>query len=978
MQCTHRSVATRGWGLLALCCMLLPASLAWSQASWVGDVIVDGEPSNLWADCLPCTDISEPPNTNWSTDRIPGDDGPLGDPGTGAVIGPNFVVDHNGGTLDLSTLDVQGGLIVGGLINISDSATINNITLESGGALAGPGPVTLTGSGTWNGALRAGGGVTNQATLTAETGDLQTDLVNSATLIVNPSLDFTSTPSTLTNNGNIFLNTDTALNNNSNILDGTDGVNLLLNHGTIAKSGVDLSVIEAPGNHAGGLINASDGTLRFFRNDWQFSGGSMSVSNGGQMELTGNVDHLINGTSGISGQGSLLVNMNTFGTLTVAQPFVIDLTGSGEHGLLLQGIGIDLEDALTNRQGGRWSQGTISGAGAGRLVNESPLNDPFRIVSGGSKRLSRNLDSPGWIEQSSSVRVDAPHRLLIETAGGLAILADPAGIDWTGNGEIVNSGRVEIQAQARSTISAVFSQTGGSLTSAGELTLRGGGMWSGTTFTELAGQHPDPAVPAISMENSRFDFVSGTHVFNDIDAALDAEILQVTQADLFAAPAATVIFSLDEGGILNESAPLGGRVVLSTGSTLDGMGRFENRGGFLWQGGQFGSTTEIQFVNAAGAQLSIPNSGNLLSGHLSNRGTVLGGLLMFNGSTIDNHEDGAWLLGNGDSIGVTDPTNRGVFNNAGSVSAFSSDAASEMRIEARLGNMGKVGVGQGVLRITGPVDQLQNGVLSGGEWFVGQGGTLVFPQPFDTIGPGTHIFGLERIEGAGILVRIDGGSAIVTGDFLTTGNVETLGNGQLRLGGGSTVLIPGGMRNGDAGAHTPLVEMLDEALVINAAPRPPEQRVTADSGNSKQASTAAFTGTPLLTTPLFDNYAILAPGGIGLPGPFNLDGELVMHPGSTLDIDLAGATPVAGHDQLAVSGPIALAGTLQISVAEGFFPAVGQPFVIATAGQGTTGMIDEVVNVNREDIVWSITETADEVIVEAIEVERIFESDFES
>lgn len=965
----HRSVRSAG-ALLVAAWLVMHASTVWPQASWVGDVIVDGEPSNLWADCLPCTELNEPPNTNWSTDRIPGDDGPLGDPNTGAVIGPDFVVDHNGGTLDLSTLDVQGGLVVGGRINISDSATINNIDLQSGGVLAGPGPVTLTGSGTWNGFLRSGGGVTNEAVLTVETGDLQTDLVNNTTLVINPSLNFTSTPSLLTNNGSILLDTDTALNNSSNILDSSGAANLLLNNGTIAKFGADLSVIEAPGNHAGGLIGAADGILGFFRGNWQFSGGDMQVSNNGQIELTGNVDHVINGTPGINGQGSLLVNMNTSGTLTVTQPFVVNLSGSGEHGLLLEGIGIDLEAALTNRQGGHWSGGLISGAGAGRLVNESPLSDPFRIVSGASKTLNRDLDSMGWIEQSSTVIVNAPHRLMIAPGGGLAILADPASIDWHGNGGIVNAGNVEILPGARSTMDASFSQVdGGQLVSEGELHLRGGGMWSGTTTTFLASVDIEPA---LSMETSRFEFDSGAHRFLDNGNAAVAQRLVLNSADMVTRiESATVIFDLDE--FLGADGQIG-RVEMNGGG-LGGTGRFENQGHFFWQSGLFGIGDTINFVNTDSGLLQISNSTNELRGLLINLGQAEGGVKISTLSTISN--SGLWFLRQNESIGVTDTVSPGTFENAGELLTAATLDGSEFSIAAMLDNTGTIRVSQNsTLHISGPVVQLANGTLTGGTWILGSDSTLVFPEPFTAIGPGTILRGAERISGMQGLGEILGGEATVTGELNLNGSLRLSNGAMVVIDGSASVNVPGGVQNGEPGKHDSITEMLEEALVIASHPEPPDGRVTASASAAKAA--AGGTLTPLLTTPLVDNHAILAPGGIGLPGPFNLDGELVMHPGSTLDIDLAGATPVAGHDQLVVTGPLTLAGTVQIAVAEDFFPAVGQQFVIATAGQGMTGMIDDLVNANREDIVWSITETVDEVIVEAVEVERIFESGFES
>jgi hypothetical protein len=960
MRAQDNQHLTRSIPALAMLAALIPA-FAWPQASWVGDVLIGSEPTNSWIACNPCSPKG-PPNTNWSTDRIPGDDGPLGDPGTGAVIGPDFVVDQpGGGTLDLSTLNVQGGLNVGGLINISDSATINNINLESGGALAGPGPVILTGSGTWNGFLRSGGGVTNQATLTVATGDLETDLINSATLVINPSLNFTNTPSTLTNNGSIVLDTDTALFNSSDIFDGSGAANLLLNQGLIAKSGAELSVIQAPGNHAGGMISASDGTLRI-RNDWQFSGGSMQVANNGQIELTGNGDHVINGTSGISGQGSLLVNMASFGTLTVTEPFTVDLTGNSDQGLLLQGFGINLDSTLTNRQGGRWSGGRINGTGAGRLLNEAPLSNPFRIVGGlGTPVLDGDMDSTGWIEQSSNVRVDAPHRLLIASGGGLTITDDSSSVDWNGDGEVVNAGEITIQDGARSRFPARFSQVdGGQLVTEGELDLRGGGMWSGNTDTVIKGDG------SVVMLNKRFEFGSGTHKFSDENPTATFPLLISFAELLTIAQDAVVIF--DISGV-DESLEVTATVNMRNSSAIGGSGRFENRGFFLWEGGEFGIDGMIEFTNAVLGFLEIQGSSRRLHGHLINQGLATGGLIMEANATIDNH--GSWTLEPNDSIDTSDPTNPATFNNDGRLSITNAANAS---INARLNNTNRVTVFAGsTLQINGPVDQLQDGVLSGGTWAIGAGATLIFPESFTVIGPGTVVRGLQSITDSEV-TQILSGAATVTGEFTTSGDLEISGGGRITFDGQSSTDVPGGVQNGTPGQQPSITEMLTEAIVIAGLPEMPDARVTASPPNATPATRGTLT--PVLTTPLFDNHAILAPGGIGLPGPFNLDGDLVMHPGSTLDIDIAGADPVDGHDRLAVTGSTQLGGTLQITLADDFTPAIGQQFVIVTS-TAMTGSFADLTTTNRPDIIWNLFESDDQLILTVADI-ALFSDRFEA
>ncbi|MBL9138779.1 MAG: hypothetical protein JNK85_23110 [Verrucomicrobiales bacterium] len=77
----------------------------------------------------------------------------------------------------------------------------------------------------------------------------------------------------------------------------------------------------------------------------------------------------------------------------------------------------------------------------------------------------------------------------------------------------------------------------------------------------------------------------------------------------------------------------------------------------------------------------------------------------------------------------------------------------------------------------------------------------------------------------------------------------------------------------------------------------------------------------------------------GLPlGVLGFNQRLSLAPGSTVEIELGGTTAGTQHDQLAVTGTIRLGGALRLRLRDGFVPAVGDQFTVATFSSrgGTT------------------------------------------
>jgi hypothetical protein len=75
---------------------------------------------------------------------------------------------------------------------------------------------------------------------------------------------------------------------------------------------------------------------------------------------------------------------------------------------------------------------------------------------------------------------------------------------------------------------------------------------------------------------------------------------------------------------------------------------------------------------------------------------------------------------------------------------------------------------------------------------------------------------------------------------------------------------------------------------------------------------------------------LVSPGAS--PGLLTISGNYTQAVSGTLTIELAGVSPGSSYDRLAVTGTAALAGTLNLTLTNGFYPAPNAEFVFLTAG----------------------------------------------
>jgi hypothetical protein len=145
---------------------------------------------------------------------------------------------------------------------------------------------------------------------------------------------------------------------------------------------------------------------------------------------------------------------------------------------------------------------------------------------------------------------------------------------------------------------------------------------------------------------------------------------------------------------------------------------------------------------------------------------------------------------------------------------------------------------------------------------------------------------------------VSSGTTQVTGTFTQTGGTTTLGSANAGSGTGSATLGAG------------------EGFAFNAG---------------------RLAGAGTLSGNVNINNAVLAPGFS--PGVVNVEGNLTLGSGATLEIELAGT---AVHDQVLASGNLQLGGALLLSSLDGFRPASNDRFNILSTKNSASGTFSTV------------------------------------
>ena len=165
--------------------------------------------------------------------------------------------------------------------------------------------------------------------------------------------------------------------------------------------------------------------------------------------------------------------------------------------------------------------------------------------------------------------------------------------------------------------------------------------------------------------------------------------------------------------------------------------------------------------------------------------------------------------------------------------------------------------------------------------------------------------------------------------------------GTLRASGGGRLIFSGNSGVGVVTNNGGIVEALADSTIsfdANAALVQTAGTIDLNGGNMDvlhglDLNGGQLIGSGTLNGPIRNNGGKVGPGHS--PGRIMVTGNYTQDTNGTLEIEIGGASPGTEYDQLQVSGTAALAGTLNISLINGFRPAIGDVFQIILPGSVT-------------------------------------------
>ncbi|GAB5535106.1 MAG: hypothetical protein Rubg2KO_13550 [Rubricoccaceae bacterium] len=439
------------------------------------------------------------------------------------------------------------------------------------------------------------------------------------------------------------------------------------------------------------------------------------------------------------------------------------------------------------------------------------------------------------------------------------------------------------------------------------------------------------------------------------------------------------------------------------GTTLNTLGSLQINQGFNWNGGFISTGGTLRIVGPA--TIAGPSQVNLQSTDLRIDGTGVltwsgGQIAMDTDATIDNHgtfdvqQDGQSLIGFQFINRITGRITRTVGTGTATFNIVVTNEGG--RIDVRTGTLGIDGaILQGgtynadagaTLHFTSFLDfNTFSGVLSGDP-----AGSILLDNGLSEInlaGPTTFDFGGTGLEWQDSVLEGAGHTLTNTG-LIVMPEFHQFNNGTLRNEG--TILWEGAINQLDTFTleNAGLIDLLGTNTFLTGgftAGQPNSQFINLDGGILRRSTNPGdvFFGLPttnadggifdLLTGALVmgSNSSLdlqdgsrlqgigtlrkgssngITFGGVIAPGTspgvlaYAGDASFPFDPTATavLEIEIGGPTPGTEHDQLAVTGPAELGGTLRVTLLDGFRPQENDRFQILASSSPTTGAFDAI------------------------------------
>lgn len=816
-------------------------------------------------------------SANWDLLRQPaaGDDVVIPDVAPTTTINYPIAVHQYRSLMCEETLNLTGGTL--GVDEPSQLMTAANI---SGGAIAGPGAITIAPGATvtWtSGSFSANANIVVEGALliSGVTARTQRGTMTNRGLITHSATgQVTYANATLTNEAAGVYDMQAGLLFNSN---GT--TNAFHNYGTLRKStGAGSASIGIPFHqHAGGVTESLSGTLLLTLGGTTTGPSTLAAAIGAVVRYAGGT-HLISGTVSGMPAGAVGVSLGTVDAAVGGGTINLSGTGFETTGGVLDGI--------TNSGALRIAGGTIGSVNApsntgtaewvsGTMRSFTNLAAGTLNITGGAtgRTLTSILTNHGTVTHTATATINLTNAQIANQPGGIYDMqAGTLGNTAATTNAFNNSGvlRKSTGAGAASMAIPFNPQQGGAVEClAGTLNLSGGGVSSGnSTMTCSVG--------------TTLRYSGGTHQIGGSISGAPAGTLSISGG---------VVQGAAGGGSIN----FGGTGFQVTGGTFGGgANMLTNLGLVTWT-----AASVAGFTNGAGGTLNI--SGTLirtLAGTLINEGTVnhaATGNLNFTNGTLDTRAGSIYDYQSGALVnfsGTNAILNGGTFRKL--------SGAGTLTVPITFTNTGTIEVRAGTLSISGGLTNFSGGVLTGGAYVVSaalrfsganivtNSGAIVLDGTASQIADTGGANALLNLAGVGV-----GGALTLMNNRNFSANSTLSNAGAITIMNGCTLTAAGGFTQ-TAGQ-----------TLINAG------GFLSSSLADIQGGTLGGTGTCSANV---NNAGIVAPGASA--GTLTISGNYTQSASGALSVELGGLAAGVDTDLLIVTGTAALDGALQVIVTD--------------------------------------------------------------
>jgi autotransporter-associated beta strand protein len=849
-------------------------------------------------------------------------------------LGSGSVTLASGTTLAITgATNIDNGIVLSGNATVSTSANATLSGVISGGfnlAKTGASTLTLSNTNTYGGTTTVSAGTLSVAS-DSNLGSGGITLAAGTTLAITGA---TTIDNAFTLSGAATINTTADATLSGNI----GGA------GSLAKTGASSLTLSGTNSYAG-TTTVSAGTLSV-ASDGGFGSSTITQATGSTLVITGTttIDNAIalsgNATvqaanavtlsGAISGAGGL--NKTGAGTLTLSgsNGFTGNVAVSAGGLTLSGGAAIDNNSAVTMSSGTTLTLsssetiGSLAGAGSVALGANT-------LTAGGdntSTSYSGNISGTG----GGITKTGAGTLTLSGTNSNTGSTTISAGAIDAQNGDAIgNASAVSIASGAFLVLSA--SETIGSLAGAGTATLGANTLTTGgnNTSTTFSG--------SITGSNGMIKTGSGTFTLSNTGnestltggMTISAGTVSISDDDQMAAGTLTL-----SGGTLSLDGPtvFDNNINLSASSTI-------NSGGNAIASGVISGAGDLTKTGSLSLQLTntntytgttFVNAGYLLANNASSLGTTAGDTTVASGATL--YLSGSFTLAEALSLSGTGMSGNGAIYAPSGNSTISGavtltgnativqdgDLTFSGGFTDGVGSYNLTKAGTGTLTLSGTASYDGPTLISSGGLSIGSDSHIGSGALTMATGTTLAVTGATTIDNA---IALSGGTVTVNTSAATTLSGNITGAGGLTKVGASALTLSG------TGSFTGATNVNAGSLLVNGA-------LTATS-NTTAASAATLGGSGSISSNLTVNSGgTLSPGNS--PGTLTINGDLAMASGSTLAVEIDGATAGTGYDQIIVNGTVDVSGAT-LSVTHNYTAGSGDSYniIVNDAADAVTG-----------------------------------------